>query len=128
DLLKMDEQLQMAVHKRQISTAVARELHKIDDKKDLYRYLEMAIGNGVTPTVAAQWTNEYRKGLQYIESSDRPPSPAPEIKREEKYFTMCQTCEGPMEYKDMRTLKVCDVCHGLILKVVDQGYFKKGGE
>ncbi|MBA7478649.1 Nucleoid occlusion protein [subsurface metagenome] len=48
DLLKMDEQVQMAVHKGDISAAVARELHKIEDKKDLYRYLEMAIQSGIT--------------------------------------------------------------------------------
>jgi len=128
DLLKMDDHLQMAIHKGQISSRVARELYKIDDKKDLYRYLDIAIESGVTATVAAQWTEEYRKSLRYLESHDRPPSPAPEITKEEKYFTMCQTCEGPMEYKDMRTLKVCSECYSLILKVVDQGYFKKGGE
>lgn len=128
DLLKMDEQLQKAIHKGKISSAVARELHKIGDKKDLYRYLDIAIENGVTAEVAAQWTEEYRKSLQYLDSREAPPSPAPEITKEEKYFTMCQTCEGPMEYKNMRTLKVCNICYDLILKVVDQGYFKKGGE
>lgn len=125
DLLKMDEQLQIAIHKGQISCAVAKQLHKIGDKKDLYRYLDIAIENGVTAKVAAQWTEEYRKGLQYIDSHDRPPSSLPEKTRDEKYYTMCQTCEGPMEYKDMRTLKVCATCYDLILKVVDQGYFKK---
>ena len=125
NLLKMDDQLQKAIHKGQITGAVARELHKIDDKKDLYRYLDVAIENGVTSTVAAQWTQEYRKGLQYINDTSLPPSPLPEIERPDKYFTMCQTCEGPMEYKDMRTLKVCAKCYDLILKVVDQGYFKK---
>jgi len=125
DLLKMDEHLQIAIHKGEITPAVARELHKIGDKKDLYRYLDIAIENGVTATVAAQWTEEYRKGLQYINSHDSPPSSLPEKTREEKYFTMCQCCEGPMEYKDMRTIKICATCYDLILKVVDQGYFKK---
>jgi len=127
DLLKMDEHLQIAIHKGQITRSVAKELHKIDDKKDLYRYLDIAIENGVTATVAAQWTEEYRKGLQYVNSEERPPSPLPEIERPDKYFTMCQTCEGPMEYKDMCTIKICKKCYDLILKVVEQGYFKEGG-
>jgi len=127
DLLKLDPQLQKAIHNKKISIAVATQLHKIGDKKDLYRYLDIAIENGVTAKVAAQWTDDYRKGLQYIDSHDRPPDSLPEKTREERYFTMCQTCEAPMEYKDMRTLKVCDKCYNLILQVVDQGYFKEGG-
>jgi len=125
DLLKMDEQIQMAVHKKKISCAVARELFKIEDKKDLYRFLDIAIENGVTATVAKQWTEDYRKSLQYIDSREGPPDPRPEITREEKYFTMCQCCEGPMEYKDMRNLKVCSRCFSIIIGAVEEGYFKK---
>lgn len=125
DLLKMDEQIQMAVHKKKISCAVARELFKIEDKKDLYRFLDIAVENGVTATVARQWTEDYRKSLQYINSREGPPDPSPEIIREEKYFTMCQCCEGAMEYKDMRTLKVCSRCHSIIIGAVEEGYFKK---
>lgn len=128
DLLRMDPEIQKAVHNGKISIAVAFELNKIDDKKDLYRYLEIAVENGVTEAVAKLWTEEYRKGLQYINDRSKEPSPAPEAAKEEKYFTMCQTCEGPMEYKDMRVIKICTKCHDLIIKVVEQGYFKKGGD
>ncbi len=128
DLLKMDDHLQKAIHKKQISVAVAQELHKIEDKKDLYHYLDIAIDSGVTSRVVSDWVEEYRKGIQYVGSQNVGPSPLPEIERPDKYFTMCQCCEGPMEYKDMHTLKVCEGCYKLILKVVDQGYFKEGGE
>jgi len=128
DLLRMDPEVQKAVHNGKISNAVAFELNKINEKKDLYRYLELAIENGVTATVAALWTEEYRKGLQYINDRDREPSPVTDDKKEEKYYTMCQTCEGPMEYKDMRVIKICVKCNDLILKVVEQGYFKEGGK
>jgi len=127
DLLKMDEQVQMAVHEGKILVAVARELNKIGDKKELYRYLGIAIENGVTAKVVEGWTEEFRKSLQYIDANNTYPSPGPEVIREEKYFTMCQCCERAMEYKDIRSLKVCSKCYGLILKVVDQGYFKEGG-
>ena len=127
DLLRMDPELQKAVHHGKIKVSVARELCKIKDKKDLYRYLEIAIENGVTATVAAQWTEEYRKGLQYIDSKEREPIPKSDQAKEEKYYTMCQTCEGPMEYKDMRVIKICATCYDLILKVVEQGHFKQGG-
>jgi len=128
DLLRMDPEVQKAVHKGKITNAVAFELNKIGEKKDLYRYLELAIENGVTSTVAAQWTEEYRKGLQYVHNREREASPGTDNKREEKYFTMCQFCEGPMEYKDMRVIKICAKCNDLIIKVVEQGYFKKEGK
>ena len=128
DLLRMDPEVQKAVHNGKISNAVAFELSKINEKKDLYRYLELAIENGVTSTVAAQWTEEYRKGLQYIHDRGQRPGPKPGEKKEEKYFTMCQTCEGPMEYKDMRVIKICTKCNDLIIKVVEQGYFKEEGK
>ena len=128
DLLRMDPEIQKAIHYRKISIGVARVLNKIEDKKDLYRYLELAIENGVTEAVAKLWTEEYRKGLQYVHSSERQPGPLPETIREEKYFTMCQTCEGPTEYKDLRVIKVCEKCHDLIVSVVNQGYFKEGGK
>lgn len=128
DLLQMDSEVQKAIHTGKIAVRVARVLNTINDKKDLYRYLEIAVENGVTEAVAKLWTEEYRKGLQYVHSEDRPGDSLPERQREEKYFTMCQTCEGAMEYKDMRTIKVCDKCYDLILKVVEQGYFKEGGK
>ena len=127
DLLRMEPEIQKAVHASKISIAVAFVLTKIEDKKDMYRYLELAIENGVTAAVAAQWTEEYRKGLHYIHDREQHASPVPSDKKEEKYFTMCQTCEGPMEYKDMRVIKICATCYDLILKVVEQGHFKQGG-
>jgi ParB/RepB/Spo0J family partition protein len=128
DLLRMDPEVQKAVHHGKISNAVAFELNKIGEKKDLYRYLELAVENGVTSTVAAQWTEEYRKGLQYLNDRSLEPSPIADKTKEEKYYTMCQTCEGPMEYKDMRVIKICAKCNDLIIKVVQQGYFKNGGK
>jgi len=128
DLLKLDDQIQKAIHERKINIGVARALSRIEDKKDLYRYLDIAIENGVTETVAKLWTEEYRKSLRYIDTREEPPDLAPDLVREEKYFTMCQACEGAMEYKDMRSLKVCSTCYELLVKVISQGHFKKGGE
>ena len=127
-LLRMDPEIQKAVHTAKITCAVAFVLTKITEKKDLYRYLELAIEHGVTSTVAKQWTDEYRKGLQYVHTREQEASPVPSDKKEEKYYTMCQTCEGPMEYKDMRVIKICAKCNDLIIKVVEQGYFKEGGK
>jgi len=124
-LLKMDPKLQQAIHNGKISIAVAEQLNKITEPKDLYRYLELAIENGVTATVAAQWTEEFRKSLQYVQEGTAPPNPLQKTFEEQKFYTACELCEGPMEYKDMRTIKLCKTCYDLLLHVVQQGYFKR---
>lgn len=128
DLLQLDPMIQKAIHERKVSIGVARTLSRIEDKKDLYRFLDMAIDNGVTESVAKMWTEEYRKGLRYLENREEAPDRQPDLVKQEKYFTMCQACEGAMEYKDMRTMKMCSVCYDLLSKVIHEGYFKKGGE
>jgi len=125
NLLQMDTKIQQAIHKGQISLAVADELNKINDKKDLYYYLNIAIESGVTAKVVAQWADDYRKSLRYVHDGEPPPDRLSKPINEQKYYTACQLCEGPMEYKDMRTIKLCVHCYDLILKVVDQGYFNR---
>ncbi len=128
ELLEMAPQVQRAVHDKKISPSVAIELNKIDNEKDLNKYLDIAISNGVTAKVLSQWVEDRKKGLGYSSDRSAGGSPHPETKREQKYFKMCQLCEGPKEYKDLLTLEVCSKCHELTLKVADKGYFKEGGE
>jgi len=118
-LLKLDMEIQKAIHARKILIEVGVILSKIKDKKDLYYYLEMAIENGVTPAVARGWTEDVRKSLQYIDSREEPPSPPGEDIIQEKIYTPCQFCEGPMEYKDMRVVKICQTCFDQVRKSLE---------
>lgn len=127
-LLEMDAQVQRAVHEKKIGPSVAVELNKIDNEKDLDKYLGIAINSGVTAKVLSEWVEDRKRGLGYSSDKVDGGSPPLETKREQKYFKMCQLCEGPKEYKDMLTLEVCSKCHELTLKVADKGYFKEGGK
>ena len=120
-LLKMDTQVQKAVHSSKISVEVAKILSKIGDKKELYRYLEIAMENGVTPLVARGWTEDYRKSLQYVDSGIDNPGPPNETIIPQKYYTPCQICEGPMEYKDMNVIKVCRACYNNLIQALKDG-------
>ena len=121
DLLKMDTEVQKAIHSGKIMIEVARILSKIGDKKELYRYLEIAIENGTTPFVASGWVEDVRKSLQYINSREEPPIRPNETLIPQKYYTPCQICEGPMEYKDMNVIKVCKACYDNLIKALKEG-------
>jgi len=121
DLLKMDPEVQKAIHSGKVQIGVAKIISKIGDKKELYRYLEIAIENGVTPKVALLWVDEFRKSLQYLNSREQPPSLPDETLTPQTYYTACQICEGPMEYKDMNVIKVCKACFDNIIKALNKG-------
>lgn len=120
-LLKLDPEIQKAIHSGKIIVEVGKILSKIGDKKELYRYLELAIENGVTPYVVRGWTEEYRKSLQYIARGDNPPDPPEETIIPKKYYTPCQICEGPMEYADMKVIKICKECYNNLIKALKEG-------
>jgi len=121
DLLKMDPEIQKVIHSGKILLEVARIISKIGDKKEMYRYLEMAVENGVTPAVARIWTDDYRKSLQYINTRQNPTNPPDEVIIPQKYYTPCQICEGPMEYKDMNVIKVCRACYNNLIQALKEG-------
>jgi len=126
DLLNMDDEVQKAIHYKKISPHVAVELSKIDDQKALYRYLNVAIENGVTAQQMAQWVDDRRKGLAFNPDRGGGGGQQPETTREQKSFAMCEFCQGPVEYKDAHNLTACPKCNDLIVSVVAQGYFKEG--
>lgn len=120
-LLKLDPEIQKAIHSGKIMVEVGKILSKIGDKKELYRYLEIAIENGVTPFTARGWTEDYRKSLLYIESGISQPDPPEETIIPTKYYTPCQICEGPMEYADMKVIKICKDCYNNLIKALKEG-------
>jgi len=121
DLLKMDPEVQKAIHTGKIQVGVAKILSRIGDKKELYRYLEIAVENGVTPKVALLWVDEFRKSLQYLNSREQPPNPPEDTITPQKYYTPCQICEGPMEYKDMNVIKACRACYNNLIQALKEG-------
>lgn len=127
-LLDMAPEIQQAIHIKEISPYVAIELNKIKDPEALKRYLVVAIENGVTAKVMRQWAEDWEKGLRYKSPRSEGGSPVQETTREQKSFTMCELCEGPVEYKDAHNLTACPTCYDLIVKVINQGYFKEGGK
>jgi ParB/RepB/Spo0J family partition protein len=125
ELMKLDEEIQKAIHSGNISEGVGLELSKIEDKKDLYRYLEIAVENGVTVQVAKLWTDDYRRGLQYIARESPQGGGLPEIEKQNPVYAACDLCAGPVEYKDMKMIRVCGTCYEILKSALNQGVFNK---
>lgn len=124
-LLKMDEEVQKAVHEGKISEGVGLELSKIEDKKELYRYLYIAVENGVTTQIAKLWTEDLRKALQYIGGETGQGEGLPDEEKIIKQYATCDTCAGPVEYKDTQFLRICGACYRVIQAAVNDGIFNK---
>jgi len=118
DLLRLPDIIQKAIHSKQMSVAVGEELAKIQDDKELKRYIAIAVENGVTLTVAKTWTDDYRKALQYIDNREELPGPDIDFIAPTKSFTACQVCEKPIEYKDVRIVRMCEACFKNLLEAL----------
>ena len=118
DLLRLPDNLQEAIHNRKISVGVGEVLARIEDKKELKRYLDLAIENGVTVDVAKTWTDDFRKSLQYIDNREELPPPDVDIIEQRKFYTTCQICEEPIEYQDICVVKMCRSCFDDLIKAL----------
>ncbi|MBU1621912.1 MAG: ParB/RepB/Spo0J family partition protein [Gammaproteobacteria bacterium] len=114
DLLKMPEELQRAVHKKEISYGVAEELWRISDVGSMQYYLAFAIEHGVTVTVARGWVKDWKDSVRRagadIEGSRGERSPL----ESRPVWVTCDTCHGPMELGSETVLRVCSNCVNLI--------------
>jgi len=114
DILRMDEMLQKALHKKEISVGVAEELWRISDKTMLAYYLQFAVENGCTVAVARQWAHDYEKELRQTQNdgggtpSFRHPSEQAPI------YVACDLCREAMEVGKETVLRCCPSCCGSI--------------
>ena len=114
DLLKMPPQLQQALHKKQISIAVAEELWPITDITTLDYFLSFALDGGCTSSVARSWCKEWRDTERRKAAGDvvgggvvGPFEPRP-------VYVPCDLCVGPMEIGVETVLRVCPDCYKTI--------------
>lgn len=123
EIMRMDEQVQKSIHEGLISIRVAEQLERFEDKKEKYRFLEMAIENGVTSAVVRTWVDDYRKSLRFLETTEELPPPERDYIEAPVQYTSCMVCQGPLRYEDIKILKVCPDCYNEILRAMK----KEGG-
>ncbi|GAH42972.1 unnamed protein product, partial [marine sediment metagenome] len=118
DILRMPESFQKALHRKQISLNVAEELWSCPSVEKREHFLVLAVEHGITKNLARQWVDQYKKekrtGGSASESGGGEASPYESV----PIYRACDVCRDPVEYKDVKELRVCPTCHEGILEVL----------
>lgn len=118
DLLKMPPQLQMAVHRKQISYSVAEELWSLGDNSGIDYFLGYAVDHGATVSVVRGWVKDH-KDAKRRESSDvgeRGGEKAPLQTR--PVYVACDLCREAMEIGTETLFRTCPKCKDNILQSI----------
>lgn len=120
ELISMPEEVQKEIHRGKISASVAKVLCRIKDKKELFYHLELAVENGVTASIMQQWVDDWKDKIKYRDTKFVEGSSPVEETLPEKTYAACQICETPVEYGDIKFIKVCGECLDNIIKSVNK--------
>jgi len=118
DVLRMPESFQKALHAGSISLSVAEELWSCPDAAKREYFLELAVEHGITMRVARDWVDEFKKGSRSRPAGDEGGMGGPSPYEDTPIFRGCDICRGPVEYKDLKELRVCPGCFEGILSVL----------
>jgi len=114
---KFPEDVRHAVDRKEVSLNVLEVLAEVEDETMFKYYFNMAAQNGISPTVARLWVDDYRKTkLGTYNNGDgggRPDSILPEVK---PVFITCDCCHSPIELKNIRNIMVCGSCFTKVTK------------
>lgn len=111
DILRMPESFQKALHAGSISVTIAEELWKCPDKAKREYFLELAVDHGISMRVAREWVDEFKKDLRQKEKVDGGGRGTVAPFEDTPIYRACDLCTGPVEYKDLKELRICGGCH-----------------
>jgi ParB family chromosome partitioning protein len=117
DILRMPECFQRALHARSISLSVAEELWSCPDTAKREYFLDLAVEHGITQQIARQWVQEFKKAQRGSESGTGEGRGAESPYEDVPIYRGCDVCRDPVEYKDVKELRVCPRCNEGILSV-----------
>jgi len=118
NVLRMPESFQKALHARKINMTVAEELWRCPSSDKREYFVLLAVEHGITAAIARNWVDDFLKEERARKSGDGPgggdlaPFESPII------YRACDVCKDPVEYKDLKELRVCPTCHDGILEVL----------
>jgi len=110
DLLKMDQSLQDAMHKKLISYGVAEALSPITDKTALSYYLGFACDHGVTVAIARQWCADWKSSMRRMQDNSDPANAIVSAAVIQPTYLACDLCHEPEEVQNFTHLKLCRDC------------------
>lgn len=120
DILRMPENFQKALHAGTISISVAEELWSCPDQAKREYFLELAIEHGITSKVARDWVDEFKKSFRSMKYDGEGGGGGSAPYEDVPIYRACDICLDPVQYKDVKELRVCPHCHGEIVKVIQK--------
>lgn len=118
DILRMPESFQKAIHSGAVSVSVAEALWSCPDQARREYFIELAIEHGITKAVARDWVEEFKKSERGKKVAGNDGGGVAPVYEEAPIFRACDICRGPIEYKDVRELRICEGCDGSIREAV----------
>jgi len=120
DILRMPDSFQQALHKKQISIAVAEELWSCKDGSKREYFLELAVEHGITRDIARAWVQDFNKQLRNITTEGGGGGLETGAFEELPIYRACDLCRNPAEYKDTKNLIICPECHKRIKEAIKE--------
>jgi len=115
DILRMPESFQKALHNGHISISVAEELWSCSDESRREYFLELAVEHGITKNIARNWVDEHRKAKRTAKEAGVDGGGLSPVYEETPIYRSCDSCKGPVEYKDLKDLRICPACYKQIM-------------
>ena len=116
DILRMPDSFQAALHSREISVSVAEELWSCPDAAKREYFLELAVEHGITKAIARKWVQDYKKEVRQERNPGDEGGHPPMEHEDLPIFRACDLCKGPVEYKDLKELRLCPGCFKVIIE------------
>lgn len=118
DVLRMPESFQKALHAGSINLSVAEELWSCPDQGKREYFLELAVDHGITQAVARLWVDEFKKESRNRLAGDEGGRGGIAPYEDVPIFRGCDVCRNPVEYKDLKELRICGTCFDGIVSVL----------
>jgi ParB family chromosome partitioning protein len=120
DILRMPVSFQNALHDGLVSITVAEELWSCPDQARREYFIGLAVEHGITKDVARSWVEEFKKSKRNADSASGPGGGVAPAYEDQPIYRACDICSGPVEYKDIKELRVCATCFEGIKKALQK--------
>ncbi|MBA7603599.1 hypothetical protein ES703_10713 [subsurface metagenome] len=118
DILRMPESFQKALHSGSIGITVAEELWSCPDAAKREYFIELAVEHGITKGIARSWVDEFKKSKRDERIAGGEGSGHDPVYEDVPIYRACDICRDPVEYKNVKELRICARCNKSIIEAL----------
>ena len=118
-LLNMPKEFIDAIHAKQVSPTVARELFTIPSEDRRSYYLEIAIAHGITQVIAKQWAQECKDALRVKAAGAGEGGGIQDPYESQPVYITCSLCGVPEDVMQAKSVQMCSTCFKQLHKMID---------